>query len=344
MSDAAPSYLITGATGFLGRHVVEAIRQAEPGARIVALVRDSAAAAAKPELVYLEGVQLVEGSLLDWGLWHDDPALNDLRGIYHLAGEVTHSRSNTAAMMRLNVAGTTAMTRLASEKACRLLFVSSSGTVGCSTSPDYSPDETAPFAEMTVRNWPYYLSKVRAEQESRALADETGADVVILRPPVMLGPGDHRYRSIANVMRVVQRRLPFVLVGGMHFCDIRDVANAMIRAMIHSSPRPVYNLPGTASSLEDFFRRVARHAAIEPTWRVLPTRFIWYVAKLNEMAGRPLHVVPDPVVIEMAAHYWGLSSRYSEAELGYRSRDPDQTIADTIDWIMRDASRSGISG
>ena len=334
MSDNAPAWLITGATGFLGRHVVEAIRRKTPDARIVALVRD-ASTLAKPELRYLDGVHLVEGSLLDPTAWKASTELSNLKGIYHLAGEVKHSRSDTAGMMHLNVVGTTTMLRLAAEKGSRMLFVSSSGTVGCSTRPDDSPDEDAPFCEEISGAWPYYLSKIRAEVVSRALAEELGADLVILRPPVMLGPGDHRYRSIGNVMRVVQRRLPFVLKGGMHFCDIRDVADAMVRAMDHPSPRPVYNLPGTASSLDEFFRLVAKHAGMQPSWRVLPTPLIWYAAKINEALGRPVHLVPDPVVIEMGSHYWGLSSKYSEAELGYKSRDPGETLRDTINWIKK---------
>ena len=35
----------------------------------------------------------------------------------------------------------------------------------------------------------------------------------------------------------------------------------------------------------------------------------------------------------MGSHYWGLSSLYAEADLGYRSRDPRETLRDTIDWL-----------
>ena len=344
MSASSASWLITGATGFLGRHVVDAIGRRAPGAPIMALVRDARRARGAPELEHLRGVELIEGSPLDVDSWKDDPRVADLRGIYHLAAEVKHSRSDTAGMMRLNVEGTTAMVRVAAAKKCRLLFASTSGTVGCSTNPDYAPDEQAPYCESVVRDWPYYLSKIRAEKGARALAGDLGADLVILRPPVLLGPGDHRFRSTGNVLRVLQDRLPFILEGGMHFVDVRDAADAMVRAMNHPSPQPVYNLAGTASTLDQFFRLVAGHAGKSPSWKVLPARFLWYAARLNEMIGRPLHVLPDPVVIEMAGHYWGISSRYAERDLGYQSRDPDQTVADTIAWIRRETSREHISG
>ena len=43
-------------------------------------------------------------------------------------------------------------------------------------------------------------------------------------------------------------------------------------------------------------------------------------------------MVLDPVVIEMAAHYWGASSLYV-SELGYKARDPRETLRDTVDWL-----------
>ena len=332
MNDQQRSYLVTGATGFLGRHVINAIRESDPDARLLALVRDPAADSLK-QLSYLKDVELVTGSPIEPAYWENDPRLSGLDGIYHLAAEVKHSRSDTEAMHRLNVDGTLAIVRVARAKGARVVFASSSGTVGCSKEADYAPDEDAPYREDAARNWPYYMSKIIAEREARKLADELGAELVIMRPPVLLGPGDHRFRSIGNVMRVLRGRLPFVISGGMNFVDIRDAAAAMVAAMNHPSPRPVYNLPGTASSLDGFFRRVARIAGIKPSWRVLPARVVWLLARVNEMAGNPLHILPDPVVIEMAGHYWGISSRYAVTDLGFSTRDPDQTIADTIEWI-----------
>jgi nucleoside-diphosphate-sugar epimerase len=342
VSETTPSCLVTGATGFLGRHVIDAIRRHDPDSRIIALVR-SASAVSRSSLDYLNGVDLIEGSLIDWELWHLDTRLERLSGIYHLAGEVKHSRANVDQMMHVNVDGTTGMVRLAASKGCRIVFVSSSGTVGCSDDPDYSPDESAPWCEDVARGWPYYLSKIRAEQASLALSNEIDADLVIMRPPVMLGPGDHRLRSTAHVIRVLEGRLPLILKGGMNFCDIRDIADAIVRAMKHPSPQLVYNLPGTASSLEDFFLRVANHAGIKKSWRAVPSRLLLAGAKLNAFLGGPLSILPDPVVIEMGRHYWGLSSSHAESDLGYRSRNPDETLRDTIRWIRSSRPVSAVS-
>ena len=53
----------------------------------------------------------------------------------------------------------------------------------------------------------------------------------------------------------------------------------------------------------------------------------------RDLRGEPLHVLPDPVVVEMAAHYWGVRSLYAAEDLGYKSRDPRETLRDTVDWL-----------
>lgn len=330
MSGNPPSFLITGATGFLGRHVIQAARREIPGIRLLALVRDTGATT---PLDYMDGVELIDGSPLETVRWENDPRLDNIGGIIHLAAEVKHSRTGTGRMIRLNVDGTIAMVRLAAAKRCRMLYASTSGVVGCSRDPGHAPDEDAPYCDAVVSDWPYYASKIKAEREARALAESLGAELVIFRPPVLLGPGDHRFRSTGNILRLLRGRLPFIIEGTIHYVDVRDAAEAMVRALVHPHPGPVYHLTGSNSSLEEFFTLVAHEAKLPTSWRILPAKLLWYLASLNQLTRLRLHLVPDPVVLEMAQHHWGLSSRHAEADLGYRSRDPRETVFDTIKWI-----------
>jgi nucleoside-diphosphate-sugar epimerase len=333
VSGETSTYLITGATGFLGRHILQALRREAPQARLVILARDASSWEKQSWRAEVGDVDVVTGSLFKIEDWKDDPRLLRLDGIFHLAAIVKHTRSDPDEMVRTNVQGTLSMVRLAAEKKCRLLFVSSSGTVSCSTESGQLPDEDAPPCGNPVSSWPYYSSKIVAERESRKLADELGVKLIVFRPPVILGPGDHRFRSTGNVLRLLRHKLPFILDGEMHFVDVRDAADAMVRAMLHPSPRPIYHLKGAVSTLDEFFRMAAKQAGITPSWKILPTRFLLYLARLNEVSRLRLHVIPDPVVIEMASHHWGIASRYAEADLGYRSRAPEETLADTVAWM-----------
>jgi dihydroflavonol-4-reductase len=327
-----PAYLVTGATGFLGRHVLHALTGARPEARIAVLVRDAASWHSQSWREALGAVEVIAGPLLPSERWEQDPRLSELEGIFHLAAEVRHSRSGVDRMLRTNVEGAAAMVRLAARSGARVVFASTSGTVACSTDPGYAPDEDSPPCEDVVGRWPYYASKIRAEAEARELSRQLGVELVIIRPPVLLGPGDHRYRSTSNVLRLLRGRLPFLFDGSIHFVDVRDVASAMVAAMLRPEPRPIYHLPGTVCTLDAFFRMAAAAADIEPGWRRIPARLLWLLAKLNDLTRIRAHFLPDPVVVEMGMHHWGLSSKFA-GDLGFHPRPPEVTIADTIDWM-----------
>lgn len=327
------TYLITGATGFLGRHMLESLRRNAPKAHLLVLVRSHASWEKQPWMKELGDIEVVTGPLYPSDAWKNDPRLTHLDGIFHLAADVKHSRREVTDMVSTNIEGTLSMVRLAAEKKCRLLFVSSSGTVSCAPRPGQGKNEDAPFCEDIVRNWPYYASKVKAEKDARHLAQELGVTFIVFRPPVLLGPGDHRFRSTSTVLRLLRGKLPFILDGGMHFVDIRDAADAMVRAMQIEKPKPVYHLTGKVCTLDEFFRMTAKQANLKPSWLKLPGNMLWYLAMANEKSGLLLHVIPDPVVIEMAAHHWDVESRHAETDLGFRTRAHEETLADTVKWM-----------
>jgi nucleoside-diphosphate-sugar epimerase len=340
-SDAAPReaahpLLVTGATGFVGRHLIDAHRRSGDARQLLALVRDPAAWSRYDWTRAHGDVSRIEGSVTEPDAWA--PALPRLSGIFHLAAVVRHSRRDADELLRTNVDGALAMVRLAAGHRCRLVVLSTSGTVGCFTDPDGVADEDAPWCEEIVAHWPYYRSKILLERRARALAHELGVELVFIRPPVLLGPGDHRFRSTGNVLRVLRGQLPFVIRGGMHFVDVRDAADAIHRAMRSRTVRPVYHLPGTAGSIEEFFGMVEEVSGVPAPRRVLPYRPAWLVASLLErlgvwLRGEALHALPDPVVVEMASHHWGLRSLYAAEDLGYKSRDPRETLRDTVEWL-----------
>ncbi len=324
-------WLITGASGFLGRHLLAAIESAGTSHPPVALVRNPVAWQAMEWTRALRGVQTLTGSVTEPDVWAKDPLLTNLAGIFHLAAIVQHSRREAGLVRRTIVEGTLGMVRLAAARGCRLVFVSSSGTVACSRRAEDTADEESPFRERELRGWPYYRSKVEAEQQARRLAEQVGADLVIVRPPVLLGPGDHRFRSSDYVLRFLRGRIPFLIRGGMHFADVRDVARALVGVMELPRARPIYHLPGTVCSLEEFYRQVAALAGRRAPRFIMPFRPAWLLATLAQRVG--LGVLPEPSLIEMASHHWGMQSRYSAAELGYVSRPGNETLADTIAWL-----------
>ena len=326
-------YLISGASGFLGRHLLNALPQQSDK---YVLVRDEKAFWAQSWTRDLKNITVLCGDVVDLqpqAYWPEK-----LDGIFHCAALVDHARENRATVFQINVEGTKNLLNLAAQYQARMVFMSTSGTVGCFAHGWEWADEQSLFETAAIGDWPYYRSKQMAEKEAQALAAEKEVSLVIMRPPVLLGPGDHRYRSTGHLLRLKQGRLPFILEGGMHFTDVRDVAMAMVAAMVHKAPKPVYHLPGTESSLQNFFDRCVQLGAHHRKPQEVPFWVAKTIAQACKMLspltlGKSRHWFPDPVVVEMANRYWGLKSRFAQADLGYEPRSGDETLMDTLLWL-----------
>lgn len=332
------SVLVTGASGFLGRHVIESLNQSYPNTRVVALVRSVDEWSKLDWTNQFPHVQLVEGSITGDDSWIHDKKLENLGGIFHLAAVVHHSRRATQNMFEANVKGTVRMVEVAARYNCRMIYVSTSGTVGCFKGAHQFAFEDAPYADATVGKWPYYQSKIQSEKQAFERAQQLGVTLTVVRPPVMLGPGDHKYRSTGYVLKHLNRKFPFLVSGGMHFVDVRDASQAIVKALWHPTARPIYHLSGTSTSVETFFKMCHEVSGVPPPSYVLKPKAALLVAQSADRVASKFgkkSPFPDPVVIEMAGHYWNVRSRYAEHELQFHSRSPYQTLADTVAWIKQ---------
>lgn len=330
--------LVTGASGFLGRHVLQSLKQSHPDVRVVALVRSVDEWHRLDWTSAFSNVELLEGGVTGDCKWMSDGRLADLTGILHLAAVVHHSRHGSEAMFETNVAGTLRMVELASQYKCRMVYVSTSGTVGCFKSAEQFAYEDAPYADTTVGKWPYYRSKIESEKQAFERAQQLGVQLTVVRPPVMLGPGDHKFRSTGYVLKHLHRKFPFLVSGGMHFIDVRDASQAIVTALWHPTARPIYHLSGTSTSVETFFKMCEEVSGVPMPSHVVKPKAALLISKSADKIAttfRKKSPLPDPVVVEMAGHYWNVRSRYAEHELQYHSRSPYQTLADTVSWIKQ---------
>ncbi|QSQ13770.1 NAD-dependent epimerase/dehydratase family protein [Myxococcus landrumensis] len=312
--------LVTGASGFLGRNLLEVL-----GDDAVALVRTPLDTK----------VPQVKGTPLEPDAW-----LSEAKGVkvlVHSAGMVHHSRHHSEEMVRFNIDSSLAMVRAAKALDARLVLVSTSGTVGCFEHATIEADEHSLYAEALVGRWPYYLSKIRAEEQSRKLARQLGVEMTVVRPPVLLGPGDTLGRSTTNVARVLNGRLPFIPAGGIAFTDVRDVAQALATLSKKTTWRDTYHLPGTSLSLRTFFERVGEVAGIPVVQPDVPTFVVKGLAALGSRV--PIKKLPDPVVLEMSMCHWGFKTLWSHEELDYRPRGHRQTLSDTVAWLRAEQAR-----
>lgn len=310
--------LVTGATGFLGSHLLSLLGEHRP---LRVLTR-----AATPELSRA-GVEIVEGSLLDRKV-----LARSLRGVtqvYHAAGLVSRAAEAESEMFRVHVDGT----RLLFEEArkagvSRILLVSSSGTIAV-TKEEAISDESAPYRLETVRRWPYYLSKIFQEKLALQMAAEGGPEVVIVNPSLLLGPGDLRLSSTEDVLRFLRGEIPFLPSGGISFVDARDAAAGAVLAMERGRASRRYLLASANWPLETFFQRLGRIAGMRPPSFRVPDRLARMGAKLLARASRKGTAI-DPVRVEMSQHFWYCDASRAKAELAWEPRDPMETLEDTV--------------
>jgi nucleoside-diphosphate-sugar epimerase len=198
--------LVTGANGFIGKALIKALYK--QGHHIMCTFREGRIT--DPNLLFpvsspeCQTAWIPIGNIDHRTDWHE--ALEDTESVIHLAAR-SHLRpgsigSSLSELREVNTHGTLNLARQAAHHgARRFIFISSIGVNGNQTI-------SKPFSEQDIPNPSenYTLSKYEAEVGLERIAQETGMEVVIIRPPLVYGPNPPG--NIARLVRLVQTGLP----------------------------------------------------------------------------------------------------------------------------------------
>ena len=220
--------LLTGASGFVGRAVLDRLRQDSQFESVIAV--------SKAWLEVPEKVRLVEVSSIDaFTDWKE--AVAGCGVVIHCAARV-HVMSDTSAdplaeFRKVNVEGTLQLARQAAEAGVkRFVFVSSIKVNGEATAlgAPYTADAEPAPAD------PYGISKMETEQALRLLAAQTGMDVVIIRPTLVYGPGVKA--NFLSMMRWLDKGVPLPF-GAIHnqrsFVALDNLVDLIVTCVEHPS-------------------------------------------------------------------------------------------------------------
>lgn len=275
--------LVTGGVGFIGRHLVEALRDSGDEVVVLDNLRRGNRRAI-PDDVYF-----IEGDIRDYDTVHR--AMSGCVTVYHLAAQsnVMGAVSDSDYSFTSNVVGTYHILKSAVEADVKRVVFSSSREV-------YGEVDTLPVAENqpTDAKNPYGASKVAGEAYCRVFQATHGIDVNVMRLANVYGLGDLN-RVIPNWLEQARTGEDLILYGGEQILDFVPV-NLVVRAFLRAGSQSFHGLPinigsGQGASLRTLAARIQSLPGVNSALRLLPARsvevvrFVADVTRMREMLG-----------------------------------------------------------
>jgi dihydroflavonol-4-reductase len=305
--------LVTGATGFLGGHLVRLLVERPDPVR--ALVREGTDDRALRAL----GVEVARGDVLDADAVRR--AASGCELVFHLAGVIGYERGDRERQRRLNIGGVR-VALAASEPGARFVHVSSVAAIGPADGPERPADERHPYPARADR---YVYPETKRAGETLVLeAAQAGRDALVASPGFLIGPGDVHRASTWPVQRYLQGTLRLLVDGGLSFVDARDVAAGLVTLAERGRPGERTILTSREGNLSHaaFFQRVGTVTGVRRRQLVLPPRLAVAGASVLRWPVKPGEVAA-------AANWWFYDPAKAERELGFTTRPLDESIAAT---------------
>jgi dihydroflavonol-4-reductase len=328
-----PVDLVTGGSGFIGRHLVTALQARGTRVRVLDVA---------PSGCVAPDVEVVAGSVLDPACL--DAALADVRCVYHLAGIAKLWTRDRADFDRVNAGGAAAVLRAAAARRVERV-------VHCSTEAILLPkrrgegafiDETAEPQPSDMPG-PYARSKLAAEQFVRS-AVGTGLNALIVNPTVPIGPGDHNLTPPGAMLSMfLNGQSPAYLDCMLNLVDVRDVATGMVLASERGRVGERYILGGDNIALRDLLAQLEQMSGRSMPKRAVPGWLALASAAVAEW-GADSFTSRAPAAtregVRLALRSGPFDSQKARRELGYTPRPLEAALADAVAWLRETGAAS----
>jgi nucleoside-diphosphate-sugar epimerase len=309
--------LLTGASGFVGRATLRSALAA--GHDVCAVVRTGAAPAPPAQVVRIS-------DLASYTRWRD--ALDGVDAVVHLAARVHVMRDRAAdslaAFRAVNVDGARQVASAAAEAGVRRFVFVSSVKVHGEASDDAPLTAESPLAPADA----YGRSKAEAEDALREIESRSPLRVVVVRPPLVYGPGVGA--NFLTLLKVVRRGWPLPLGridNRRSLIYVDNLADLLLLAAVHpaAAGRALLAADGPPVSTPELIRRMGRAlgrpvrlAAVPEPWLRLAGRVTGRSAAVDRLLGS-LEVDDSP----------------TRQLLGWcEPVPPDEGLRRTADWFL----------
>ncbi len=320
--------LITGVTGFVGRHVAEILLH--EGWEVHALRRPTS-------MRYLEawsGLKWFEGdirSARDVGR-----AMEGCSAVFHVAADYRLWCPRPDEIYENNVNGTEVILAEAlKQKVHRVVYTSTVGALGLLDDGTASCESTpVSFCDMVGH---YKRSKFLAERKVEEYLDR-GLPVVMVHPSTPIGPGDHKPTPTGRIIvDFLNGRIPAYVETGLNLVHVRDVAVGHHLAYERGKVGEKYILGNQNLSLAALFRLLERLSGRKAPRVKLPYTPVLVLAALEHWRSQLLKA--EPVVcleaVKMAKRLMFFDASKAVTELGLPQTPVEKALIEAVEWYVR---------
>jgi len=317
--------LVTGATGFVGSHLVRLLLA--DGHHVKILRRASSR---------LDAIQDLDVQHLTTNMMNEEALTRDLQGVdwvFHVAAVADYWRTGKEKIYQVNVDGTRALLNAAENAQIkRFMFTSSVAAVGYTAGQVATEDS---YFNVDPRLSPYGHSKFLAEAEVYQ-SIRRGLDAVILNPAIIIGPCDLNQISGSIILEVKRGVLPTMpQTGGTNYVDVRDVAAAHLAAAQHGRTGERYLIGNQNMLHKTFISLVCDVVGVAPP--IIPSYGFMIPAAamavdIGRAMGLPIPAEGNQLRLSRQSIYIDITKM--ETELHAPQIDIRQSIQDTYDWYQ----------
>ena len=322
-------YLLTGASGFLGRAVLEELKRRE--AQISILVMDN-------DLVPFDAshdVDIVHGDVCsDATLERFFHGSNGSTCVIHCAGIVTVASKPGDRIYKVNVGGTNNIIRHCEKNGVgKLVYVSSVHALAQKPGRSEITEDSKLSPDLVIGDY----AKSKAIATSLVLeAAGRGLNASVVFPSGIIGPGDIGKGSMTSMLLAyLKGKLPMAVKGGYDFVDVRDVASGIVSCAGCAQSGHGYVLSGHYATIRDLLREAKEVVGKSRVVAFLPLCLARLVAPAFERRSLRKGQMPyfTPYAISVLGSGCQFSSASAADAFGYDPRPISSSIRDTVLWL-----------
>jgi len=266
--------LVTGGSGFIGQSLLRKL-SLYPELRLFTLMRGH-----NPTLP--KGIVQIQGSFLDVSA--KAIGLSDIDVVVHTAALIHKTNGSSSDLLsefrKVNVEGTLNLARKAAKSGVRrFIFISSIKVNGEFTLPG---KPFTPYDQFSPQDF-YSVSKCEAEIGLYSLAEKTGMEVVIIRPPLVYGPGVKG--NFSSILRILKKGIPLPL-GAVHnkrsLVALDNLLDLIVTCIDHPNAANQTFLAGDGDDLSttELLQRLGKGLGQSPRLIPIPVGLLTFVAVL----------------------------------------------------------------